>query len=137
MKNYILTSACLICLFLLQSCCCNDADEPTGLIDCSIAVEMNETYLSSNPGATGDVTFDFKEMQDYFCKIEEVAKDSSYTNLGFRVYFAETDGPNGVRVNTVFFAPTYESGGNTFVMTELLKDHGDIGNNGGDINCNP
>ncbi|MEZ4874002.1 MAG: hypothetical protein R2793_00730 [Flavobacteriaceae bacterium] len=134
-KSILLIISIVVLATFFQSCCCNDG-EPAGIIDCAVASGMAETFQSSNPGSTTNVTFDLDEIEKFVCEIKEKAKDAGVNNPKFEVYFAAVQDSIGNNVNTVFFAGSYIENGVTQNFNYYM-DMGGIGNQGlSDIICN-
>jgi len=134
---------------VLWSCNCDDYDEPTSLISKEAAIQMHQTYLNNQHQIINDslgiidytdVTFDFEDFENFIKKAKHIARDSGYTDLGLRVYFAANRGGDGIARSTVFVVPTYnvedpgiEGGGDDDNM-DLYYNMGDVGNNTDDLN---
>lgn len=137
LKRSILTIAALGTFLFLQSCCCDDSVEPTGIISCEAAMMKGEQYSTQYPGETTDVTFDMEEIEEFICQIKSKADEIPHSDLSFRVYFAR-DTIAGSLENTVFLAGSYTDVNGAVQNIKYYLNMGDIGNNGiFDINCAP
>ncbi len=127
------------------SCCCPTNPAPNGMISDATALEMQNLYLENQhafinealglpPGPTeGDninVHFDLADFEEYICLIKKIAKDSSYSNLGLRVYFGAKLYKNGIPKSTLFFAPTFKDSLNNpkDYLPGSYYNMGDVGN---------
>ncbi|WP_290698576.1 hypothetical protein [Lacinutrix sp.] len=116
MKNLASKSLLIICValavLLFKECEankeCQAYDEPTGLIEQSVAEQYHLAYKievetgNINVDDNHEVWFKLDELENYIKYVKKNAEDEGLTDLGMRVYLGSLNNETNV-----FFAPTH------------------------------